>query len=229
MGSHPHGLLCSGAFGVFATDKVGFEEAYPGFNRNLLTLQGQFWFPFYREIFMGTGTAAATKESMEHLLSKEKGQISILVTGGVLEAMNAGVGKTIKLVLQRRKGWIKLALRYGVDLVPTFSFGEHSIYEQKEIPEGSFMKRMQMWFEKWAGFSPIMATGRGIFQYNYGIVPRRHPISVVIGKPIQVERNQNPSSQDIEELQAKYSQAIKDIYEKYNPIYGDPELSLEIS
>ena len=41
MGSHPHGLLCSGAFGVFATDKVGFEEAYPGFNRNLLTLQGE--------------------------------------------------------------------------------------------------------------------------------------------------------------------------------------------
>ena len=33
---------------------------------------------------MGTGTAAATKESMEHLLSKEKGQISILVTGGKL-------------------------------------------------------------------------------------------------------------------------------------------------
>ena len=65
--------------------------------------------------------------------------------------------------------------------------------------------------------------------FSYGIVPRRHPINVVIGKPIQVERNQNPSSQDIEELQAKYSQAIKDIYEKYNPIYGDPELSLEIS
>ena len=52
---------------------------------------------------------------------------------------------------------------------------------------------------------------------------------MVIGKPIRVERNQNPSSQDIEELQAKYSKAIKDIYEKYNPIYGDPELSLEIS
>ena len=70
-----------------------------------------------------------------HLYKRFK-QIEMTHFLGVLEAMNAGVGKTIKLVLQRRKGWIKLALRYGVDLVPTFSFGEHSIYEQKEIPEG---------------------------------------------------------------------------------------------
>ena len=67
---------------------------------------------------------------------KDSSRLNCLSFLGVLEAMNAGVGKTIKLVLQRRKGWIKLALRYGVDLVPTFSFGEHSIYEQKEIPEG---------------------------------------------------------------------------------------------
>ena len=69
-------------------------------------------------------------------LYKRFKQIELARFLGVLEAMNAGVGKTIKLVLQRRKGWIKLALRYGVDLVPTFSFGEHSIYEQKENPEG---------------------------------------------------------------------------------------------
>ena len=85
---------------------------------------------------MATGTAAATKESMEHLLSIPKGQISILVTGGVLEAMNAGVGDKIKLVLRQRKGWIKLALRFGVDLVPTFSFGEHSVYGQISYSEG---------------------------------------------------------------------------------------------
>ena len=40
VGSHPHGMLCSGAFGVFATDALGFEKTFPGLNRNLLTLQG---------------------------------------------------------------------------------------------------------------------------------------------------------------------------------------------
>ena len=49
--------------------------------------------------------------------------------GGALEALNADPNQ-IRLVLNRRKGFIKLALRFGSDLVPTFSFGETFIYDQ---------------------------------------------------------------------------------------------------
>ena len=64
---------------------------------------------------------------------------------------------------------------------------------------------------------------------SYGIIPRRHPINVVIGKPIKVDRIESPSSQEIEDLQNKYCQAVRDLYEEYNPIYGDPKLTLEIA
>ena len=30
--SHPHGVLCAGAFCTFATDAVDFKENFPGFN-----------------------------------------------------------------------------------------------------------------------------------------------------------------------------------------------------
>jgi 2-acylglycerol O-acyltransferase 2 len=30
FGSHPHGLLCSGAFGAFATDALNFTQMFPG-------------------------------------------------------------------------------------------------------------------------------------------------------------------------------------------------------
>ena len=68
-------------------------------------------------------------------LSKPSGHVSILIVGGALEALE-GHRKEIRLVLNRRKGFIKLALRFGVDLVPTFSFGEQFIYEQADNAKG---------------------------------------------------------------------------------------------
>jgi len=61
--------------------------------------------------------------------------VSVLVVGGAPEAANSDKD-CLKLVLNRRKGFVKLALRYGVDLVPTFSFGEYVIYDQVANPIG---------------------------------------------------------------------------------------------
>ena len=58
-----------------------------------------------------------------------------MVPGGALEALNSDEDK-IRLVLNRRKGFIKLALRFGVNLVPTFSFGENFIYDQVKAEQG---------------------------------------------------------------------------------------------
>lgn len=73
--------------------------------------------------------------------SKPSGQVSILIVGGALEALEATANQ-IKLVLNRRKGFIKLALRFGVDLVPTFSFGEQFIYSQADNKKGIMYLRV---------------------------------------------------------------------------------------
>ena len=39
--------------------------------------------------------------------------------------------------MNKRKGFIKLAIRFGRDLVPVFSFGENFVYGQAPNPEGS--------------------------------------------------------------------------------------------
>ena len=55
------------------------------------------------------------KKGMEALLKQEKGMAAVLVPGGALEALNSDKDQ-IRLVLNRRKGFIKLALRYSVDI-----------------------------------------------------------------------------------------------------------------
>jgi hypothetical protein len=52
---------------------------------------------------------------------------------------------------------------------------------------GSKLRRFQTWTENYVGFTPILFFGRGIFQYNYGIVPYRKAITIVVGKPIRSE------------------------------------------
>ena len=62
-----------------------------------------------------------------------------------LEALNSDEDK-IRLVLNRRKGFIKLALRFGVNLVPTFSFGENFIYDQVKAEQGKELQKLHFHF-----------------------------------------------------------------------------------
>lgn len=95
-------------------------------------------------------------------IRKEKGVGAVLVPGGALEAIEDHEDK-VKLVLKRRMGFLKLALRFGVDLVPTFGFGELHLFSQWQSPG---IYRFQKWFETVFTFTPVLFRGRGIFQYR---------------------------------------------------------------
>ena len=74
-----------------------------------------------------------------------------------------------------------------------------------------------------------MFLGRGIFNYNLGIVPHRKPLTVVVGTPIPCEKNQNPTQEEIDEMHKKYTDALVNLYEEYNPLYGDPNVELVLT
>lgn len=121
----------------------------------------------------------ASEKSLNYVLSKsEGGNVAVLMVGGAAEAFNCRPG-SYKLVLRKRKGFARVALKNGTPLVPVFSFGETDVFSQVENPEGSRVRRMQEWLKKYIGLAPAIPVGRGFFQYNYGIVPRRKPVTTV--------------------------------------------------
>ena len=83
--------------------------------------------------------------------------------------------------------------------------------------------------QKVFGFAPVIFKGRGIFQYNFGIVPYRKPITVVIGAPIPVKKNEDPSKDEIECLHAAYIDELVKLYDDYNAKYGDPRVNLIVA
>lgn len=49
-----------------------------------------------------------------------------------------------------------------------------------------------------------------------------------VGKPIEVERNENPSREQVEALHKKYTDALTSLFEEFNPIHGRKNARLEI-
>lgn len=68
---------------------------------------------------------------------------------------------------------------FRASLVPVFAFGENDIFDQVENPEGSQLRNIQNKIKGLLGFSTPLFRGRGMFQYNIGVLPYRKPINVV--------------------------------------------------
>uniref|UniRef100_A0A1A7X4G5 Acyltransferase n=1 Tax=Iconisemion striatum TaxID=60296 RepID=A0A1A7X4G5_9TELE len=220
FGFHPHGVLVAGAFGNFCTEATGFSRLFPGLRSHLLMLP--FWFrvPFFREYIMCGGLVSSSKSSLSYLVSRpEGGNVAVIAVGGAPEALDARPG-ALTLQVKNRKGFIKLALKHGAQLVPVFSFGENELFDQMKNPDGSPLRRLQNRLQSIMGISIPLFHARGVFQYNFGLMPYRKPIHTIVGKPIPVSQTPSPSSEDIERLHSVYLQNLMELFEQNKLSFG---------
>mmetsp|Transcript_6053 Transcript_6053/g.7405 ORF Transcript_6053/g.7405 Transcript_6053/m.7405 type:complete len:661 (-) Transcript_6053:986-2968(-) len=95
--------------------------------------------------------------------------------------------RQIQLVLNKRKGFVKLAIELGnVCLVPTFGFGEADIFRIANPKPGSLGSKFQEWMKATFQFTVPFFSARGVFIYDFGFLPFRNPIDICMGEPIYV-------------------------------------------
>uniref|UniRef100_A0A0K0DH36 Acyltransferase n=1 Tax=Angiostrongylus cantonensis TaxID=6313 RepID=A0A0K0DH36_ANGCA len=222
IGSHPHGVISIAAFINFATNGTGILEKFPNIVFHLCTLVGQFYTPLRREWGLLHGMIDCSRDSLTYILSGKQGKACVLVIGGAEEALDAHPGHHI-LTLHRRKGFIKLALETGANLVPCYSFGENEIFKQADNPKGSMIRMIQTTVKNLFGFSPPFFYGQGIFVNNFGLLPYRKPINTVLGAPIKVSKTENPTQEQIDELHNLYVENLRKLFEENKTKYGVPQ------
>ncbi|XP_069502672.1 2-acylglycerol O-acyltransferase 2-like [Ambystoma mexicanum] len=223
FGFHPHGILVAGAFGNFCTEATGFSQLFPGLTSHLLMLPFWFKIPFFRDYIMGGSLVSSDKSSAAHLLSqKNGGQVAVIAVGGPPESLDARPG-ALTLQILGRKGFIKMALVHGAHLVPVFSFGENELFNQVENPRGSLIRAVQESLQKKMGVALPLFHARGVFQYSFGLLPFRNPIHTVVGEPIAVEKNSNPSRESVDQLHKIYLEKLVQLFEANKTLYGIPE------
>ncbi|OQV14215.1 2-acylglycerol O-acyltransferase 2-A [Hypsibius exemplaris] len=225
IGYHPHGIMGFGTSN-FVTEATGFSKEFPGIKSYVLTLKLLHYLPFYREYISAIGYCDVSKDSIDYIL-RTKGNAVVILIGGAKESLDANPS-TSSIVLKNRKGFVKMALKNGAHLVPSYTFGENELFRQAfDNKPGSRLRRFQRFFQSRVGYAPICVTGRGFFQYSFGIVPHRVPLITVVGKPIHLTKTPSPSQEDIDKLHDRYMVALKDLFDEHKTKYGYGEQTIE--
>ncbi|KAJ3616791.1 hypothetical protein MTP99_011320, partial [Tenebrio molitor] len=187
----PHGMLPVGTF-------ASFVDGYH-----------QFWMPVIRELFFvgggGLGVGALHQIPPEQ---RERGKYRVDLDRGADESKYSKPGK-YKIILNKRKGFVKMALQTGSPLVPVISFGETDVLDQLDFPGFGFLRdlvknTLQIWL--------VIPKG------TYLVCPNRVRVSTVVGRPIDVEKTDNPTSEQIDKLHQEFADGIKKLFESTKAI-----------
>ena len=142
------------------------------------------------------------------------GRAITIVVGGARESLDAQP-HSLKLVLKRRKGFVKLAIRMGADLVPILAFGENELYDQVQPEQHPAIHKVQLVIKKILGFTVPLFHARGVFNYDVGMMPYRRPVNVVVGKPIKIQQASKPDDAYVDEIHALYVKELERIWEEW--------------
>lgn len=199
---------------------------FPGIRPKVATLNLCRFIPLARELFLNIGCISASANSLTTLLNRSNNKnhksnrdgftsnAVVLVVGGIREQQDCTYPNRYRFVLKNRRGFVRIALQSGASLVPSISFGENDYYDMIEHKPYAWMQRIFK-IQNW----PMFFFGRGYLQYNFGLIPKRRPITTVIGAPIHLKKNLIPSQDEINGVHELFCTRLVQLFEEHKAKY----------
>ena len=224
IGLHPHGVYAWGN-GIVHTETPGprtLAGRFPGFKGCFAAASVLFHVPWIREVSLLLGCVDADRKTLTRTL---KGGWSVAINidgeGGAL-ATRPGEDS---VVLENRKGFVRLALATGSPMIPMYVFGLNDVYT---TPFQSLLRPVQLFFHK--NFKLALP----IFFSRYGLAPDRVKLTTVVGLPIDVPKltpetfGTKPDPKDVDLYHAKYVAAMRKLFDDHKEQlgFGDRELKV---
>ncbi|KAH8065064.1 2-acylglycerol O-acyltransferase [Aureococcus anophagefferens] len=120
-------------------------------------------------------------------------------------------------LLKKRKGFVKIALRTGADLIPIYSFGNTTVLEAfKSGPLASLSRKV--------GVSVTVFWGRWFLP-----IPKRVKLVYARGRPLGLPHIEHPTDADVDKYHALYCAKLVELFDnaKFNPDYAEKTLHIE--
>ncbi|CEG42171.1 monoacylglycerol oacyltransferase [Plasmopara halstedii] len=217
--SHPHGLL-STHHGLLLSGQTvpPFNAMIPLSTRRHLAASVCFRVPFYREYLLWSGCVDARRSVAEQML--QDGKSLVIMVGGIAEQMLSQRGDHT-IYVKKRKGHIRLALKYGVPIVPGYAFGETDLFTHSSL----LLSFRQFIARK---FSVALLLGHGYSKWMFWLPHKGVTINHIFGKPISVEKIDDPSASDIEKLHDQYTCELIRIFDENKVKHGYGDCTLQV-
>ncbi|RLL97770.1 hypothetical protein CFD26_101966 [Aspergillus turcosus] len=230
FGYHPHGIALRGALGALGADAAGFSDLFPGITNTLLMKDESFYQPLYREYLLSAGVSGVSRSSCIRHLTKggHDGQgmgRAITITVGGSREYNIARPGTMEVVIRIRKGFVRVAVETGAEIVPVIAFGENELFDRVDVSSSSVLGAVARVWEWAVGHKVAFSTGR----FNV-FCPYRRPVNVVVGKPIAVTQQRwEPEQKYIDQVHEEYIKALEKLWDDWRDTFGaDRSVRFEI-
>ncbi|XP_020239183.1 diacylglycerol O-acyltransferase 2D-like isoform X3 [Cajanus cajan] len=120
--------------------------------------------------------------------------------------------------LKERRGFVRIALEMGLPLVPVFCFGQTDTYKWWKAP-GKLIQNLARILK----ITPLFFWG------IYGSpIPFKIPLYVVVGRPIKVEKNPQPTMDQVAKVHNQFVDELQDLFNRHKAQAGYTNLELKI-
>ncbi|KAJ1463206.1 diacylglycerol acyltransferase [Pelagophyceae sp. CCMP2097] len=220
LAAAPHGVV-SFNHAIFMTDVAGWfsDKVWP-VDRRDLAASVVFKVPGYRELLMWTGNVDASAAVARKVLNS--GRSLFVYPGGEAEQMRAAPGRHVAF-WKTRKGFVKLAVEFGLPLIPAYSFGENDMY----LPSG-FLLKQRLWLCDKAHVAVPLVFGRS---WLAPLLPRKVSLVAVIGEPMavpKVARDDANFDATVDKVHAEFCGRLVLLFDRHKAQYATADAVLEI-
>ncbi|KAK9918066.1 hypothetical protein WJX75_000903 [Coccomyxa subellipsoidea] len=153
--------------------------------------------PFFKHMFAWMGCKPADKPVTMRLL--KNASVGIIVEG-VAGIFQGATLQHERIFLKQRKGFIKCAIQSGVDIVPVYHLGSSQMLRCTGSSDWSRRMRMSMC----------------VFWGRWGLpLPYKHDIVSLVGTPVTVVQQDDPSQEEVDAVHARFVTAITELFDTH--------------
>lgn len=209
----PHDVLPVSIF--WGSDYIG---VFPKLKSIGCMSNAVFNIPIMRHVYTWMSASSADRKNCEKLFAKG---YSLTVNPGGVKEVSYLVNKKVRtLYLRTRQNFTKLAIQNGAMLVPMYTFNQDKCFDFIVSENKSLLQ-----IGRKLGFLPMIFFG--LFGIPLG-VPKPVPLTVIMGKPIRLPQEKDPSKETVEKYHLELIAATEKIYNDNKNDYGVSDVPLVI-